>query len=156
MIKFSLVCENAHAFESWFASGAAYDQQTGQHLIACPLCGSVAVTKAIMAPAVANHLGRVVEQENLPPQPVVPIGMPSSLLDPRHRDIREAMSAIRTQILADTVDVGTNFPQEARKMHDGDSPERPIRGEASVEEVHALMEEGIKILPVPAAPEDLN
>jgi len=41
-------------------------------------------------------------------------------------------------------------------MHAGESPERPIRGEASIEEVHALIEDGVNIMPIPAAPEDLN
>ncbi len=154
MIKFSLVCAQGHAFESWFASGAAYDEQAARGQVECAICSTHDVTKAIMAPAIANNLGRVVEPDILPPQALMPIPMPPpALLDTQ---IREAMGAIRTQILTDTVDVGKSFPQEVRKMHDGEIAERPIRGEASAEEVHALIEEGINIVPVPVAPEEMN
>jgi hypothetical protein len=158
MIKFSLVCETGHTFESWFSSGAAYDHQAGNGLVACPVCGTSKVTKAIMAPALSSSRGKVIDHEepSSPPQPAVPEDALPALLDPQHRDIRAVIGAMRAQILADTVDVGKSFPEEARKMHDGESPERPIRGEATIEEVHALIEDGVKILPVPAAPEDLN
>jgi hypothetical protein len=157
MIRYSLVCETGHTFESWFASGVAYDHQAGNGLVACPVCGTSKVTKAIMAPALSIGRGKVIDNEEpSPPRPITPEDTPPALLDSQHRDIRAMIGAVRAQILADTVDVGKNFPQEARKMHDGESPERPIRGEATVEEVHALIEDGVKILPVPAAPEDLN
>jgi hypothetical protein len=156
MIKYSLVCKDGHAFESWFASGMAYEEQNGRGFVECPVCRSSQVSKAIMAPAIASHLGSVVEHDILPPQPIMPIPVPPALLDPQNREMREVMGAIRTQILADTVDVGKSFPEEARKMHDGEIPERPIRGEASAEEAHALIQDGVKIVPVPMAPEDLN
>lgn len=157
MIKFSLVCETGHTFESWFASGMAYDHQTGNSLVTCPVCGTSKVTKAIMAPAVAVSRGKVIESsETTPSRPVTPEHAESALIDAHHREVRAMIGAIRAQIISDTVDVGKSFPEEARKMHDGVTPERPIRGEASIEEVHALIEEGVKILPVPAAPEDLN
>ena len=53
MIKYALVCDKGHDFESWFADSAAYDKQAKKKLIACPLCGSPKVDKAIMAPAVS-------------------------------------------------------------------------------------------------------
>jgi hypothetical protein len=166
MIKFSLVCDGGHTFESWFANGAAYDQQAERGLVHCPVCDSGKVTKAIMAPAIASHLGRatetraaesrVIEGEIIPPQPAGTNTPPPALLDDQHRAIRAMIGAIREKILTDTVDVGKNFPEEARKMHGGESPERPIRGEATVEEAHALIEDGIKIMAVPAAPDELN
>lgn len=166
MIKFSLVCDSGHTFESWFANGAAYDQQTERGLVHCPVCNSGTVTKAIMAPAIASHLGReietraaegrVIEGDIIPPQPAGNNALPPALLDEQQRAIRAMIGAVREKILTDTIDVGKNFPQEARKMHEGESPERPIRGEATVEEAHALIEDGIKIMAVPAAPDELN
>ena len=50
MICFKLQCANDHHFDSWFASGAAFDGLAGQ--LSCPLCGDTAVTKALMTPAV--------------------------------------------------------------------------------------------------------
>jgi len=157
MIKFSLVCETGHTFESWFASGMAYDHQTGNGLVVCPACGTSKVTKAIMAPALSSSRTRVIgNEEPSPPQLAAPGAAPPALLDPQHLEIRAVLGAVRAQILADTIDVGKNFPEEARKIHGGESPERPIRGEATAEEVHALIEDGVKIVPIPAAPEDLN
>jgi hypothetical protein len=45
--------------------------------------------------------------------------------------------------------VGQNFAEEARKMHYGESEERNIRGQASLEETRELLEEGIEVLPLP-------
>ncbi|WP_020177119.1 DUF1178 family protein [Methyloferula stellata] len=166
MIKFSLVCDSGHSFESWFANGAAYDQQAEGGFVHCPICGSARVTKAIMAPAIASHLGRgfetraaesrVIEGEIIPPQPAGTNALPPALLDEQQHAVRAMIGAMRAKILTDTIDVGKDFPEEARKMHEGESPERPIRGEATVEEAHALIEDGIKIMAVPAAPDELN
>ncbi len=150
MIKFSLVCDSGHAFESWFANGAAFDEQAGRDLVLCPVCGSAKVTKAIMAPAIASHRGRAIEGqvsesqiiqgraiegEVIPPMPKLPAPqMPPALLDAQSQAIRAMIGAMREKILTDTIDVGKSFPEEVRKMHDGESPERPIRGEATVEE----------------------
>ena len=58
--------------------------------------------------------------------------------------------------LAQAHDVGEHFPQEARKVHAGESEHRSIRGRASRDEVEALIDEGIPILPVPPAKDDLH
>ena len=54
-------------------------------------------------------------------------------------------------VIANTEDVGQNFAEEARKMHYGESEERSIRGQASMEETQDLLEEGIEVMPVPDA-----
>ncbi len=166
MIKFSLICDSGHVFESWFANGAAYDQQAERGFVPCPVCGSGKVTKAIMAPAIASHRGHmiegragdtnVVEGEVIPPMPKQAPQVPPALLDAQSQAIRAMIGAMREKILANTIDVGKSFPEEVRKMHEGEAPEHPIRGEATLEEAQALIEDGIGIMPVPAAPEELN
>ena len=54
MIRYALVCDKKHEFESWFADSAAYDKQAKRGLVTCPQCGSGKVEKAIMAPQLAN------------------------------------------------------------------------------------------------------
>src|ERR1700686_3188465 len=54
MIRYSLACNKRHQFESWFASSAAYDKQAKRGLVACPVCGSAKVEKALMAPRLAR------------------------------------------------------------------------------------------------------
>ena len=40
MIRFALVCENGHGFESWFASNDSYDFQIENNLVSCPHCNA--------------------------------------------------------------------------------------------------------------------
>jgi len=47
-------------------------------------------------------------------------------------------------------DVGDRFPEEARRMHYGDSDKKSVRGQASLKEMGELLEEGIPVLPLPA------
>ncbi len=174
MIKFSLVCGEGHEFESWFANGSAYEQQVSRGHLECPVCGSSHVTKAIMAPAIASGRGRMIEDQVLQDRVLQDHSLqdhvldgeivaphqaeraPAILLDDRHRELRALIGAVRSEILATTIDVGKSFPEEARKMHEGESPLRPIRGEATVAEAQALIEDGVKIMPIPVAPEELN
>jgi len=59
-------------------------------------------------------------------------------------------------VMSESEDVGEQFPDEARKMHEGDIPHRHIRGKATIEEARTLIEEGVTILPLPVLPEELN
>jgi hypothetical protein len=149
MIKFALACDKGHSFESWFPDGAAYEKQTRRGLVACPECGSTHVEKAIMAPAVVGTVrAERAEGETR--------SVPVALVDERQRGLREAMRALKREIEAHTDDVGTKFPEVARAIHAGETPERAIRGQASRAEVKALIDDGIGVLPVPFAPEDFN
>lgn len=53
-------------------------------------------------------------------------------------------------------DVGKNFPEEARKIHYGEAPERPIMGQAKIEEARELLEEGVPVLPMGLKPKLVN
>jgi hypothetical protein len=148
MIRFTLVCENGHEFESWFASNHSYDFQIENNLVACPQCNATKVSKAVMAPAVARKT-----RAKAAPAPA-PVKQDVALIGEGDRELRELARELNAKILAATVDVGAEFPKEARKIHDGDAPERPIRGQASLEEARALLEDGVSILPMPILPDD--
>ncbi len=148
MIKYALACEKGHEFESWFPDAAAYDEQARRGFVACPECGSSRVAKAIMAPAVVGAARAHAAPAEAPAE--------VALLDRRQRALREAVRALRREIEANTDDVGTKFAEVARSMYAGDTPERAIRGLASGAEVEALLEEGVVVLPMPAAPDELN
>jgi len=147
MIRFSLVCDNGHDFESWFASNESYDFQIENALVACPHCNAVKIGKAVMAPAVAR------KDRDAAPAPTA-TKQDVALLGSSDRELRAMAQELHTRIVAATVDVGADFPQEARRIHDGEAPERPIRGQASPEEARALLDEGVSILPMPILPED--
>ena len=145
MIKYALACADGHEFESWFPDSAAYETQVRRGFVACPVCGSVRVGKAIMAPAIAGRRERAPE-EAAPALPV-PVPDPQALLRARLREMRR-------HIEANTENVGPRFPEQARQMHEGDIEHRPIMGQASPEEARALIEDGIAIMPVPVFPDD--
>jgi hypothetical protein len=135
MIRYALACEAGHAFESWFADSDTFESQRARGLVECPFCGSSSVDKQVMTPAVART---------------------DDGADARASEQRARMRALRAEIAAKTEDVGRRFPQEARRIHHGDAPERAIRGEASLEEARDLLEEGVPVLPLPALPDERN
>ncbi len=144
MIKYALGCAEGHEFESWFPDSAAYEKLRRRGLVTCPECGSIEVGKAIMAPAVVGAERAVV-------------GRPAEgLVDDKRREARAMIARLRHEIETNTVDVGARFPELARAIHNGDEPERPIRGKASHDEARALIEEGVGVMPMPALADELN
>ena len=131
MIKYRLTCDKEHDFESWFSSGADFDRLEKGGLLACAVCGSSQVQKALMAP-------RVVTQE----EAAKPLSQPMSPAE-------QAVRALRAKIEAEAENVGRGFASEARKIHNGEAPERPIYGEARSDEAKALVEDGIPVAPLP-------
>ena len=136
MIKYALQCDQAHAFEGWFGSSADYDDQAGRGLVECPVCGSRGVSKRIMAPAIAGT-----KAQRSTPQ-----------VDPRMREMMmAAMGEVRRHVEDNFDYVGDAFAKEARDIHEGRSEERGIYGEASPTEVKALIEDGVRVAPLPPA-----
>ncbi|WP_419906650.1 DUF1178 family protein [Hoeflea sp.] len=142
MIKFNLICDKEHGFEAWFASNADFDAQQNSALIACPHCGSTAVDKALMAPSVSTA-----RSKEAPMQLAMNRNQKSAM-----DQLRKAVKAIRDN----SEDVGERFPEEARKIHYGESEERGIIGQASPDDVKSLVDEGVNVAPLPDLPEDKN
>jgi len=136
MIRYALMCEHDHGFEGWFGASADFDDQSTRGLIACPACGSVHVRKAIMAPAVVG--GRE----------------SSSTTRDEQAEIRQTLEAVREHVESNFDDVGDAFASEARAIHEGRSEERGIFGQASPQEVKALVADGVPVLPMPPKPID--
>lgn len=158
MIRYSLVCEGGHEFDSWFPGSAAYDEQARRGLVECPFCRSTQVKKSIMSPRLAK--GGLVEapSESGPAKEAESAGETAApvVMDERLVALRSMIREMRTAIAKHTTDVGSSFPEQARKMHAGETEHRPIRGEATREEVRDLVEDGVPILPVPALPDEWN
>lgn len=140
-----LQCINAHVFEGWFASEADFAQQLATGLLACPVCGSISVSKKLSAPRLS--LGHA--------RDALPATQGDSVSPAVDQVLQTAWTAVARRILADTDDVGDRFAEEARKIHYGERPERGIRGQASREETLSLIEEGIEVMPLPL-PESLK
>ncbi|PIB24187.1 hypothetical protein BFP76_02860 [Amylibacter kogurei] len=133
MIKYTLKCEHGHQFESWFESANAYDKLFGAGMVTCSVCGTLGVEKSIMAPRVQTSRERPAKG---------PLSQPASPAE-------QALAEMRKKIEAEAENVGGNFAKEARKIHDGEAPERSIIGEAKIDDAKALIEDGIPVVPLP-------
>lgn len=148
-----LRCQYDHAFEGWFAGEADFQDQLQRNLVQCPLCGDSKVRKVLSVPRVNWGAG------SPPPVPAsskehqvgqdssVALAVHSTNNQPQH-SVEAAWLRLARHIVANTEDVGTHFADHARRMHHGEEPERPIRGQASPEETAQLREEGIEVLPL--------
>ena len=160
MIRYALHCDRDHAFESWFRDSKAFDDQSRAGLVSCPACGSTAVSKSLMAPSVVTSR-RKAAPTAAPALPAAAAPAPAeqapvALLDDKALKLRALMREVRDHVMKNSHDVGAAFPDQARKMHEGVIEQRAIRGEASADEVRALIEDGIEIMPVPQLPDDRN
>ena len=142
MIRYRLQCENNHQFDAWFANSQAYDDQRAKNLIECSICGTSCVEKTLMTPSVSSSKKEDTSEKS-------PL---SGSIDQRAA-VLSYISSVRKVILEKTDDVGDNFTQEVRDMHDGITEKRNVRGQAKVEEVKELIEDGIDIMPIPDIPQ---
>ena len=132
MIIYTLRCGSGHAFEGWFASAAACEEQAVAGQLQCPTCGSADISKLPSAPHV--HTG---ESAPRPDQAAVAAR-------------REVITKLRDLILANTEDVGRQFAEVARRIHYKEEDSRNIRGHVTAEEAEELREEGVETLTLPA------
>ncbi len=131
----NLHCAHGHGFEGWFGSEDDFQSQLGRGLVECPLCGDSAITKMPSAPRINLGAGKAEPKQDLVTAP--------------DASMQAAWMNMVRHVMSNTEDVGERFPEEARKIHYGETDERGIRGQASREETEALLEEGIGVLPLP-------
>lgn len=154
MIVYDLICDQSHRFEGWFGSSADFVEQRERGLLSCPNCGSVEISKAPMAPAVPAKGNTRTEVAQGQSTPVSNQPMPA--------EVQEAMAklaAAQAEALKKSTWVGDKFAETSRKMHYGEADEKPIHGQASMEEAKSLVDEGIAVAPLPfpvAPPDKLN
>jgi hypothetical protein len=138
MIRYALQCQDGHGFEAWFGASADYDDQAARGLVECPVCGSHAVSKQIMAPAVAGT------RKSAPaPDAAKMQGM-----------MMQVAREVRSHVERNFDYVGDAFAREARDIHEGRSEKREIYGEATPAEVRKLKEDGVPCAPLPPLPPD--
>lgn len=136
MIRYALACTDCdHAFEAWFGSSSAYDEQAKKGLITCPSCNGSEVEKQIMAPAVS---GTKKSRQTM-------------AQSPDKAGMEAMIEAARTYVDQNFDYVGDGFADEARAIHYGETEARPIWGETTPEESAALKEEGVEAAPLPPA-----
>lgn len=161
MIVFDLSCSEGHRFEGWFGSSDDFASQCERGLVACPKCGSAAISKAPMAPAVGVKGNRTSTQS----EPVEPKSEGSSApvatapIPPELEKAVKKLAEVQTKALKHSTWVGKDFAEKSRAMHYGETDTASIHGQATLDEAKDLADEGIAVSPLPfpvAPPEDLN
>jgi hypothetical protein len=141
LIIYNLLCVEGHEFEAWFRDSAAFDEQSLSRKLVCPICESRSVEKAPMAPALSRGLPT-------PAEPKPPVREEHSAPQ-EMRKMRQFMTGLRKYVEQNADYVGPRFPEEARKIHYGETDERQIYGEATLKDVKELLEEGVDVAPLP-------
>lgn len=140
MILFDLRCRAGHLFEAWFRDGTTFEAQQAGGEIGCPICGETRVNKAPMAPHIAK------DRSESQPLDRPPLDRPD---DNFTGDLVKELERLCRTIEEGADYVGDRFPEEARRIHSGESEPRDIFGEASDAETRALLEEGVKVIRIP-------
>lgn len=149
---FDLQCENGHLFEGWFGSHDDYDSQQARRLVGCPLCQNTTITKRLSAPRLnVGHFSEPVAaaetQAITPAQSSNPLAVSNE--SAQLMQLQAAVMHQMREFVRKTENVGDRFADEARRIHEGESDERPIRGTATQQEREALAEEGIAVVALP-------
>jgi hypothetical protein len=144
MIVFDLICSRDHAFEGWFASSEEFSRQLETGLLMCPVCRDHGISKRPSAVHLNRHKASTARQPAKAKEEV----SATAQLTPAD------MQHVLDYLLRHTEDVGSRFPEEARRIHEGTAEMRGIRGQADRDELEALKEEGIDVLPLPIPPKE--
>lgn len=143
MVIYNLVCKKKHTFEGWFPSFEEYQKQAEKKLISCPTCGTKSVEKVPHACAV--H----VKKDEPAPSPPAKKRRPAVPAPPSPAEFKEMLLRVHHYVKENFEDVGPRFAEEARQIHRGESPERPIHGTATLAETQELAEEGVPFITLP-------
>ena len=130
MIVFNLICKKCnYIFEAWFINSNEYTKQNKKNQIFCPSCNSSSIIKYLMAPNVSKKSNsKVVKQK---------------------KTMINNINKYKKIIEKNFDYVGDTFTEEAKKIKYGETKERPIYGEASLEQTKELIEEEIAFTPLP-------
>jgi len=154
---FDLQCANGHLFEGWFGSHEDYDSQQASGMLTCPFCQNATIEKKLSAPRLnVGHFDVAQRSQGEAESALASAADTSSTTvmaaSPEAIQLAQIQAAIIQQmreLVRNTENVGTRFADEARRIHEGESDERPIRGTATPEEREALVEEGIAVVALP-------
>lgn len=143
---FDLQCHSGHVFEGWFGSADDYDKQRDRGILVCPVCESNQVNKMLSAPRLNMGKGRLdAPQIGAQPQAADAASQAGGGLAQLQAQV---LKHVR-EIIRNSENVGDRFAIEARRMHEGESEHRAIRGSTTLEEREDLARDGIAILPIP-------
>ena len=134
MIVFNLICKICFVeFEGWFESTKEFKSQKRKKIINCPSCNSTSIKKFLMASNLKSKSNSKKE-----------VKLKKAIVN----NIKKYKKIIEKNFDY----VGDNFTEEAKKIKYGEIDERPIYGEANLEQTKELIEEEIPFTPLPWTP----
>ena len=137
MIVFNLSCKMCNlSFEGWFIDSNDFESQKKRKMVNCPSCNSSRINKALMAP----NLNR---KSNTKDKKI-------------KKTIASNINKLKKIVEKNFDYVGDKFTEEAKKIKYGETKERSIYGEATIEQTKELIEEEIDITPLPFSPKKTN
>jgi hypothetical protein len=149
---FDLQCANSHLFEGWFGSHDDYDAQQARGLVSCPMCQDTTITKRLSAPRLnVGHFSDVPPVTDTQATAVTSSSNAVAVSNESGQllQLQAALMQQMREFVSKTENVGDRFADEARRIHEGESDDRPIRGTATPQEREALAEEGIAVVALP-------
>ena len=148
MIHYQLRCDAGHEFDGWFKDSAGFEAQASSGFVTCPSCSSVEISRALMAPAITRKGAAPIISASPPPAPSAPQSAGGMLPDA----VRAALQKLREEVEKNCDYVGTDFAEEARRIHYGETAPRGIYGESSDDDAELLAEDGIAFARIPWVP----
>ena len=130
MIVFNLICSECDSsFEGWFDNTLAFKNQNKRKLINCPNCESSNIKKGLVAPNVAKKS--------------------NSKTHKNKKTLASNIKKIKKIVEENFEYVGDKFTDEAKKIKYGETKDRPIYGEATIDQTKELIEEDINVTTLP-------
>ena len=131
MIVFNLICNDCSTeFEGWFENSKDFEKQKRKKFLSCPTCNSLEINKSLMSPNISKKSNSKKESK-------------------RKKAMINSIKKYK-KIMEKNFDyVGDSFTEEAKQMKYGEKEERPIYGEATLDQTKELAEEEIEVVPLP-------
>lgn len=135
MLVYDLICSQGHSFEGWFDDLGDLEDQVARGLLLCPVCEDPMVKRR------PSTFG-VVKNKRLAGRGV---NTPEQLME---RFIKRWEDFSNT-LAKEFDDVGSDFTDEALKMHYGVKAPRNIRGQSTADQDLLLKKEGVTVYKMP-------
>ena len=134
MIKYNLICEREHEFESWFSNSKEFENLKKKKLLECIYCSSKKIEKSIMSPMISNSCNLEISKNKLE----------NDLLKEKQK-----LQQVRKYIEKNYEFVGKNFSKKVREIFYDKNSKKAIYGTTTLKEREELAEEGIDLLSIP-------
>ena len=134
MIKYNLICDKDHEFESWFSDSLKFEKLKKKKLLECIYCSSKKIEKSIMSPMISNLNNLNISRNRFEKE----------LLKEK-----KGLRQIRKYIEENYEYVGKNFSKRVREIYYDKKSNKTIYGTTTHKERAELAEEGIDLLSIP-------